>query len=61
MARLGGRHANVSVVVAYAPTEDADEMDKSVFYSKMASVLSSIPSHDRLIVLGDFNASWGVT
>ena len=48
MARLGGRHANVSVVVAYAPTEDADEM-----------VISSVPSHDRLIVLGDFNASLG--
>ena len=34
-------------------------MDKNVFYNKLTSVISSVPSHDRLIVLGDFNASLG--
>ena len=34
-ARLHSRHINLSVVVAYAPTEDADDRVKDKFYQQL--------------------------
>ena len=58
-ARLIHRHGRLSVIVAYAPTEDAADADKDAFYNDLASVIESVPTHDNLLMLGDFSAVTG--
>jgi len=58
-ARLIHCHGHLSVIVAYAPTEDAADTDKDAFYNDLASVIESVPNHDNLLMLGDFNAVTG--
>jgi len=58
-ARLIHRHGHLSVIVAYAPTEDAADADKDAFYNDLASVIESVLTHDNLLMLGDFKAVTG--
>jgi len=53
------RHGHLSVIVAYAPTEEANDADKDSFYNDLAYVIESVPAHDNLLLLGDFNAVTG--
>ncbi|KAI8514635.1 hypothetical protein Bbelb_072260 [Branchiostoma belcheri] len=57
--RLNSTYAKLSVVVAYAPTNDADGEDKDKFYSALQGVLEDIPRHDVMVLMGDFNARVG--
>ena len=43
----------------YAPTNDADEEAKDVFYQQLQNVLDKIPKHDIVILMGDWNAKVG--
>ena len=47
------------MAAAYAPIEHADEEDKDQFYSALQAALEDIPSHDVLLLMGDFNARVG--
>ena len=58
-ARLHSRHINISVVVAYAPTEGSCDSDKDEFYQQLEDTLSSLPRYDIKLLLGDFNARIG--
>ena len=49
----------VSVVSAYGPTEEAKQSEKDEFYADLEKCISSIPAHNLLIILGDFNARVG--
>jgi len=57
--RMNSKFSRLSIVVVYAPTEDAPEEEKDRFYEAMQSTLLAIPRHDVLLVLGDFNARTG--
>lgn len=43
----------------YAPTENATENDKNMFYDQLNTVISSLPRNDIVVILGDFNAKVG--
>lgn len=58
-ARLAHRHGHLTVIVAYAPTEDHSESSKDTFYASLEALISHSPPHDKLIVLGDLNAETG--
>ena len=60
-ARLTHQHGKLTVIVAYAPTEDSDDDVKDIFYNQLQSALLSTPPHDHLVVLGDLNAVSGTT
>ena len=47
------------LVSAYAPTMTNPEDIKEKFYEDLDNLLKSIPSQDKLFVLGDFNARVG--
>jgi len=49
----------MSVIVVYAPTEPSAADVKEVFYNQLASVIQSVPPHDILVILGDFNTTTG--
>ena len=55
-ARLHSRQINISVLVVYAPTEDADDSVKNTFYQQVSDTFDDLPGQDIKLVLGDFNA-----
>ena len=49
----------VTLISAYAPTMTYPEEQREAFYEELVNVLNGVPSSDRLILLGDFNARVG--
>ena len=47
-ARLKSIHGSMTVIVCYAPTDEADSNQKDSFYSKLQEVISKVPKHDIL-------------
>ena len=50
---------NAIIVRAYAPTMLNPEENKEVFYNQLTVTLRNIPSTDKLLLIGDFNARIG--
>ena len=51
--RLNAWHVKLSIIVAYASTENTDQQDKDdLFYSLQMTVVD-VPWHDVLLLLGD--------
>ena len=48
-----------TLISAYAPTLDADESIKNMFYEQLDQFLATIPISDKVLLLGDFNARVG--
>ena len=59
IARFNSRYIRTSIVQVYAPTNDAEEEAKDVFYEQVQNVLDKIPKHDLVILMGDWNAKVG--
>ena len=58
-ARMLHKHGHLTVVVAYAPTEDSTMNSKDELYITLESVVTSRPPRDQIVVLGNFNAITG--
>ena len=52
--------AKLSVIVCYAPTEDAEDQEKDTFYDELQASVHETPFHDVLLIMGDLNAKVGV-
>ena len=52
----GNKH--VTINSANAPTKTNPDEVKDKFYDDLDNIISATPSTDKLILLGDFNASW---
>jgi hypothetical protein len=50
---------NLSIINAYASTEDKDELIKDQFYYKLEQACETMPSSDVQIIVGDLNAQVG--
>ena len=53
------KHADVTMIEAYAPTEEATDVEKDKFYTELQETISNIPRHDIIILMGDLNAKVG--
>ena len=49
----------ITLINVYAPTMTHPEEEKEAFYAQLRSIVAGVPSGDRLIILGDFNARVG--
>ena len=47
------------MISCYAPTRLARREDKDQFYDKFDTIISSIPTNDKYVLLGDLNAHVG--
>lgn len=57
--RIPLRHGHITIISAYAPTLDSDSDVKESFYQSLRAVINSVSQHDKLMLLGDFNARVG--
>ena len=57
--RLNTTDGPITLVSVYAPTLSSTPDAKDEFYEKLASTIGNIPSHEQLVLLGDFNARVG--
>ena len=49
----------MTVVQVYAPTDDRDNNTKEQFYASLQEVVDKAPRGDKVVVMGDLNASVG--
>ena len=56
---MNGRYAKTSIIVFYAPTNDAEEEQKDTFYQQLQKAVHKIPTHYVLLIIGDLNAKVG--
>lgn len=57
--RLKSRTHYLSVIAAYAPTNNASDDDKDQFYADLTDCITNIPSREVTLLCGDFNAKLG--
>lgn len=51
-----GKEGWATLLSVYAPTMTNTEQTITEFYKQLHSMISNVPYHDKLILLGDFNA-----
>ncbi|KAK2714982.1 hypothetical protein QYM36_009840 [Artemia franciscana] len=56
VTRIDGKHGKITVLTYYTLTNEAEDDEKDDIYALLSSELSSVPPHDYLRVLGNFNA-----
>ena len=54
-----GKPFNVTVILVYAPTTNAEEVEVEQFYDDLQDLLELIPRKDVLFIIGDRNAKVG--
>ena len=59
IVRMAGKWFNITIIVAYAPTNEAAEEEKDAFYERLQTCIEQAPKHDLLITVGDMNAKVG--
>ena len=59
-ARLVHRHGYISIIVAYALTNEAGDSDKELFYDELRASMQMVPTNDELLTIDDMYAVSGV-
>ena len=59
LARFFSKYIKTTVILVYAPTNEASEETKTVYMEQLQAVIETVPKHDMLLVIGDFNAKVG--
>ena len=54
-----GKPFNITVIQAYAPTSNTEEVEVEQFYEDLQDLLELTPKKDVLLIIGDWNAKVG--
>ena len=57
--RFQGKPFNITVIQAYAPTNNNEEAEVEQFYEDLQELLELTPEKDVLFIIGDWNAKVG--
>ena len=57
--RLQGKPFNITDILVYAPTSNAEETEVEWFYEDIQDLLELTPKKDVLFIIGDWNAKVG--
>ena len=57
--RLRAVPFNITIIQAHAPTSDHDDNEIEELYDQLQDVIDQTPTHDILVVQGDWNAKVG--
>ena len=57
--RFQGKPFNITVIQAYAPTNNAEEAEVERFYEDLQGLLELTSKKDTLLITGDWNAKVG--
>lgn len=57
--RIRSKYNKITLISAYAPTEDKNIESKEQFYDDLEKLVKGVPGSDTLVILGDFNAQLG--
>ncbi|KAH0818193.1 hypothetical protein GEV33_004600 [Tenebrio molitor] len=57
--RIENKQANITMINAYAPTENSKEEEKTKFYDKLEKVCEKVKRNDIFMIVRDFNAKIG--
>ena len=57
--RFLGKPFNITVIQAYAPTNNEEEAEVERFYEDLQALLELTPKKDVLLIIGDWNAKAG--
>jgi len=49
----------ITIICTYAPTQNASENNKDLFYNNLSDCVRDIPLHNFIVIMGDFNARIG--
>jgi len=52
-------NTQLTLISAYAPTMSYSQEQKEEFYEKLAHLVHTVPKHDKMLLMGDFNARVG--
>ena len=53
------KEQHLTLLSVYAPNLLADHVEKDQFYADLHRLLQNTPAHDKILILGDFNARVG--
>ena len=53
------KRITLTVIMCYAPTNDAEEDEKEVFYDKLQNIINTRTEKEIILMMGDFNAKVG--
>ena len=57
--RLQGKTFNITIIQAYAPTSNNEEVEAEWFYEDLQELLELTPKKDVLFIIGDWNEKVG--
>ena len=57
--RFQGKPFNITVILVYAPNNNAEEAEVERFYEDLQDLLEVIPRKDVFFIIGDWNAKVG--
>jgi exonuclease III len=57
--RIKGKFNNITIISAYAPTDEKETETKEQFYEELQNMIDNTARSDTIIILGDFNAKLG--
>ncbi|GFS11597.1 craniofacial development protein 2 [Elysia marginata] len=55
--RLKGTAHNLTIIQTYAPTTQASEEERELFYDCLQQTLDLVQKQDEILIMGDFNAT----
>ena len=58
-ARFFSKYCKLTILQCYAPTNEADSEEKADWYEQLQSIVSQVPQHDMLLIIGDLNSKVG--